>query len=85
MANTHPRFFGVLASLIAIGVLVVAFASCRQNRRLVEVFDNGPVGGPAGASEGYIWVGSDDLPPPGKTWGPVDPEKLTPEQRTRIR
>lgn len=67
-------------------ILMLQFCAALSSRdRLVEVFDNGPVGGPRGASEGYIWVGKNDHPPPGKTWAPTDPESLTPEQKARIR
>jgi len=69
--------------LLALAVLL-PLASC-GNKRLVEVFDNGPVGGPHGPSEGYIWVGKNDNPPPGKTWAPTDPKTLTDEQKARIR
>jgi len=65
-------------------VLVAGLAGC-GGKRLVEVFDSGPVGGKQGPSEGYIWVGQSDLPPPGKTWKPTDPSALTDEQRKRIR
>lgn len=65
-------------------VVLMPLASC-GNKRLVEVFDNGPVGGPQGPSEGYIWVGKNDNPPPGKTWAPVDENTLTPQQKKRIR
>ena len=64
--------------------LLIPLAACSE-KRLVEVFDNGPVGGPQGASEGYIWVGEDDNPPPGKSWAPVDAATLTAEQKKRIR
>ncbi len=72
------------AAIILAVAVALPLASC-GNKRLVEVFDNGPVGGPQGASEGYIWVGKNDNPPPGKSWAPTDPEKLTPEQKKRIR
>lgn len=78
---------GCLAVLMAM-LGLVAQVSCSiigRRDRLVEVFDNGLVGGPRGASEGYIWVGKNDLPLPGKTWAPTDPESLTPEQKARIR
>lgn len=80
---------GLLLSL-GIGVLAVTLSTlyaCNGGgqRRLVEVFDNGPVGGPGGASEGYVWVGTNADPPPGKSWAPVDPDSLTAEQRKRIR
>ncbi|MBU6413366.1 MAG: hypothetical protein KGS45_07815 [Planctomycetes bacterium] len=60
-------------------------ASCQSQRQLVEVFDNGPVGGPSGPSEGFIWVGKGDRPPPGKSYRPTDPATLTPEQKNCIR
>jgi len=65
--------------------LGVGVASCQSKSRLVEQFDNGPVGGPTGGSEGYIWVGKDDEPSPGKHWRDVDPKSLAPEQKARIR
>ena len=40
-------------------------ARCSE-KRLVEVFDIEPVGGPQKASEGYIWVGECDVPQSGK-------------------
>lgn len=73
-----------LAQIAAIMLVLGTLAGCGE-RRLVEVFDNGPVGGPQGASEGYVWVGEKEMPPPGKTWAPVDPDALTPEQKKRIR
>lgn len=74
------------SALLLAGVIVlVAVRGCHGGRRLVEVFDNGPVGGPRGPSEGYRWVGKDDAPPPGKTWQPVDPSTLSNEERERIR
>lgn len=77
------------ALLIGAGAVVIAcvlvVASCRSNRRLVEVFDNGPVGGKQGPSEGMIWVGKDDLPPPGKSWKTIDPATLTEDQKKQIR
>ena len=78
------RVAGILAmiALMATGVGVVA---CQSKSRLVEQCDNGPVGGPPGASEGYFWVGRDDHPTPGKNWRDVDPKTLTPEQKARIR
>ena len=84
----NTRTFLVWSGLVACCVLVgcgLLIASCQSQQRLVEVFDNGPVGGPAGASEGYIWVGKDDLPPPGKGWKPTDPATLSDEQKKRIR
>ncbi len=74
----------ILAVCVAAGA-VLALRGCHGGQRLVEVFDNGPVGGPPGPSEGYKWVGRDDLPPAGKGWKPVDPDTLTPEQHKRIR
>lgn len=64
---------------------VMCLPGCQGGARLVEVFDNGPVGGPQGESQGYRWVGADDMPPEGHTWKPVDFETLTPEERARIR
>lgn len=72
-----------LIVLIAAATAIAFTASC--SRRLVEVFDNGPVGGQPGPSEGYIWVGQNDMPPCGKHWKPTDPATLTAEQRKRIR
>lgn len=76
------------SAAVGCGVVLAAamwLASCQSQRRLVEVFDNGPVGGPSGPSEGFIWVGKDDMPPPGKSYRPTDPATLTPEQKKRIR
>jgi hypothetical protein len=78
--TTLFAFARVMVALI----VLLPLAACGE-RRLVEVFDNGPVGGPQGASEGYVWVGEKEMPPPGKTWAPVDPDTLTPEQKKRIR
>jgi hypothetical protein len=91
--DTHtgnPRRRGLLVMLLGIGVFTIAIGivvavSGFGQRRLVEVFDNGPVGGSQGPSEGYIWVREDDLPAPGKTWAPVDPATLTADQKKRIR
>jgi hypothetical protein len=77
------RGVGIALALAAIG-LGVGVVSCQSKSRLVEQFDNGPLGGPPGASEGYIWVGKDDHPSPGKNWRDVDPKTLTPEQKSRI-
>jgi len=73
-----------LASTIAVALLALV-TGCTDDKRLVEVFDNGPAGGPAGPSEGYIWVGTEALPPPGKGWKPTDPDTLTAAQRKLIR
>lgn len=77
----------IVLACAAIGVLGSALAvrGCQSGQRLVEQFDNGPIGGPPGASEGYRWVGTSDHPSPGKSWKTVDPDALTPEQRQRIR
>jgi hypothetical protein len=65
--------------------LMVTVAWYRHSQRLVEVFDNGPLGGTPGPSEGMMWVGKHDLPPPGKSWKPIDPATLTDAQKQRIR
>lgn len=70
----------------ALAISVVALlAGCDSRRVLVEQFDNGPVGGPRGASEGYFWVSESDDPTLGKSWKRIDPATLTEEQRKRIR
>ena len=82
-----------LVALLAIAVVLVKCSRAGGKQRLVEVFDNGPLvrepdgtthlqGGP---SEGFIWVGKDDRPPPGKNWRPVNYDELSAEQRQRIR
>jgi hypothetical protein len=76
---------GIGALTLALGTLYACNAAWMGQQRLVEVFDNGPVSGPRGPSEGYIWVGENQNPPPGKSWAPVDPDSLTPEQQQRIR
>jgi hypothetical protein len=73
--------FAVLAGVVSLAAL----RGCHGGQRLVEVFNNGPVGGPPGGSDGYRWVRADDLPSAGKSWKPVDIDTLTPEQRKRIR
>jgi hypothetical protein len=86
--SSKPRAVVVWSVLVGCMVVIgcgLLIASCQSQRRLVEVFDNGPVGGPSGPSEGYIWVGKDDLPPPGKSWKSTDPNTLTADQRQRIR
>ncbi len=83
--TTRARIVIATTTLCACVLVFLAARGCTAHRRLVEVFDNGPVGGPSGASEGYIWVGEGDLPPPGKSWKPTDPDTLTSEQRARIR
>lgn len=80
----------IWSAVVGCGVVLAAglwLVSCQSHsqRRLVEVFDNGPVGGPSGPSEGFIWVGKDDVPPPGKSYRPTDPATLTAEQKKRIR
>lgn len=78
----------IWSAVLGCGAVIGAalwLASCQTQKRLVEVFDNGPVGGPAGSSEGFIWVGESDMPPPGKSWRPTDPAALTQEQKKRIR
>lgn len=79
----RTSLFAVARVMLALMVFA-PLAGCSE-KRLVEVFDNGPVGGPQGASEGYIWVGENDNPPPGKSWAPVDAATLTAEQKKRIR
>ncbi len=64
---------------------LATLAACDRGRRLVEVYDNGPVGAQPTSNGYYIWVGKDDLPPPGNSWKPVDYDALTPEQRSKIR
>jgi len=76
---------GVGAVVVSLAMLYACNGSMMGSRRLVEVFDNGPASGPRGPSEGYMWVGKNADPPPGKTWAPTDPDTLTPEQRKRIR
>lgn len=73
------------AGVILASGSILGLSACQGEKRLVEQFDNGPVGGPQGPSEGYIWVGRDDLPSPGKSWLTVDPASLTDAQRARIR
>ncbi len=80
-----PLLIALAALAVLTGVGVLAVQSCVGGRQLVEVFDNGPVGGPPGGSEGYRWVRKGDLPPAGKGWRITDPATLTPEQRARIR
>lgn len=65
------------------GVLVLVLGGCQQ-RVLVEVFDNGPHGGPKGGSMGYRWVEDPSRPTTGNSWVRVDPESLTAEQRKRV-
>lgn len=76
--------------LLAGACLIVAAAllllrGCHPGKQLIEVFDNGPAGGPRGPSQGYKWVDRDALPPPGQGWKPVDYSTLSAEQRKRIR
>jgi len=47
------------------GGLMGGLARCSE-KRLVEVFDIEPVGGPQKANEGYIWVDKSDPPSSGK-------------------
>lgn len=70
-----------VAICTAAGILL---ASCQSRSRLIEQCDNGPAGGPPGASEGYFWVHPGDHPSAGKNWRDVDPKTLTPEQKSRI-
>jgi hypothetical protein len=78
-----------LSRACAVGCALVcgaaAMQGCSEQKRLVEVFDVGPAGGPRGGSEGYRWVDADDEPPLGKGWKPADINALTLEQRSRIR
>jgi len=76
---------GIVAACIALGGVYACSGGGFGQRRLVEVFDNGPGGGPGGPSEGYMWVGKNDHQPPGKSWAPVDADSLTAEQKKRIR
>ena len=90
MRSTSSRrgmvvLLGIAGAAVALGTLYACNGGGFGQRRLVEVFDNGPVGGPQGSSEGYIWVGKNDHPPPGKSWAPTDPNTLTAEQKKRIR
>ncbi len=80
-----------LAGVAVVGMVVVVVvvgvggvAGCAPGKRLVEVFENGPAGGPPGGSMGYRWVGVHDEPTPGSGWKTVDYNTLTPEQRKRI-
>lgn len=74
----------VVGAVFCVGVFVAH--GCLGGRHvLVEQFDNGPVGGPPGASEGYIWVREGDEPSSGKGWKRTDPATLTPAQKQRIR
>jgi hypothetical protein len=69
----------VAATVVAVALVL---AGCGGNDwEVVEQFDNGPMGGPRGASEGFKKVHRGDLPTPGKNWKHVDPATLTPEQR----
>ena len=77
------RTHRILCVLLAASPL--AAIGCDGDRRLVEVYDNGPVGGQAVSNGYYMWVGEDDLPPPGNTWKPVDYGSLTPAERAKIR
>lgn len=84
--TTAPRRVAAIAAVVLFGLAVtLLIRGCHSDPRLVEQFDNGPVGGPRGESEGYRWVGQHDEPTAGKTWKPVDPDTLTPDQRKRIR
>lgn len=83
--NLRAWWVAGLFAVLSVGGLVSLYA-CQANRqRLVEVFDNGPIGGPPGESEGYIWVGANEEPTEGKNWKTVDEKSLTDEQRRRIR
>lgn len=84
MITRRRTWLLTLARSVLALLVILPLAACSQ-KRLVEVFDNGPAGGPQGPSEGYIWVGKYDNPPPGKSWAPVDETTLTPEQKKRIR
>lgn len=84
MATLRTSSIARLARGLLALVMLMPLAACGE-KQLVEVFDNGPAGGPRGESQGYIWVDSSEMPPPGHTWAPVDPETLTPEQKKRIR
>jgi hypothetical protein len=75
----------VLVAMLAWTMIVVRGCGGGSGGRvLVEQFDNGPVGGPPGPSEGFTWVDEDDRPTPGKHWKRVDPMTLTPEQRREL-
>jgi hypothetical protein len=75
----------VILGLLFIVSVFIAHGCLGGRSTLVEQFDNGPVGGPEGASEGYIWVREGDNPSPGKHWKRTDPDSLTPDQKKRIR
>lgn len=77
----------VVVAVAGVGLAVgvgVGVGGCARGTRLVEVFDNGPAGGPPGGSMGYRWVGVDEKPTAGNGWKTVDYNTLTPEQRKRI-
>lgn len=79
------RGVGITLALAAIG-MGIGVVSCQSKSRLVEVYNNGPVGGPGPSPAGYyLWVGKNELPTMGNGWRDVDPKTLTPEQRSRIR
>jgi hypothetical protein len=61
----------IVPALAAFLLATVALTGCEETR-LVEQFDNGPVGGPQGPSEGIRRVGVNELPPTGKSWQPVE-------------
>ena len=71
--------------MVVVGaVLVLGGCSGGSDWIVVEQFDNGPVGGPPGASEGLRKVRKGDHPTAGKNWKQVDPASLTPEERREL-
>ncbi len=84
-SNQRAPWLVIVSSLVVIVGMLTLYACHANSKRLVEVFDNGPIGGPRGGSEGYIWVGVNEEPPPGKGWMTVDESTLSDEDRQRIR
>lgn len=72
--------------VVCVGLTLAGCTGCSGGGRLVEVYNNGPVGGPGPTPAGYyLWVGEDELPTMGQGWKAVDHATLTPEQKARIR
>lgn len=69
----------MFAGSLAVMAVVYGCGTWYHQRQLVlvEQFDNGPVGGPEGGSEGLRWVRRGEMPTPGKNWKPVDPKTRT--------